>query len=217
MRKGVAVAVVGAVLGMGGMCGVAQGQAAQGTASAGQEANAVVPADQQATKEQLANLFEVMKVREQTQKMMQMLPAIMRQQVEAESKDMAARLPAGKQLTAEQQQSVNRLTEKFMDRAMHLYSPEELIGDMTQVYQRHLTREDVDALISFYSSPAGQHFLTEQPEIMREYMGMVMGGMKDRMTQLNQELIEDLGKATGAPTPLLVAPPPPPPPPPAKQ
>ncbi len=59
---------------------------------------------------------------------------------------------------------------KYIQKAMTIYSAEDMIEDMTAVYQRHLTGADVDAMIAFYSSPAGQHLLDAQPSIMKEYM-----------------------------------------------
>ena len=41
------------------------------------------PADQQPTKEQLAKLFEAMRVRKQMQSMLKMMPAMVQQQIES--------------------------------------------------------------------------------------------------------------------------------------
>ena len=44
--------------------------------------SAIVPAEQQATREQLAKLFDVMRLRQQFDSMTRMMPAIVQQQVQ---------------------------------------------------------------------------------------------------------------------------------------
>jgi hypothetical protein len=50
---------------------------------------------------------------------------------------------------------------------------DEMLSDMVPVYQRHFTKSDIDALTAFYSSPAGQKFLHEMPEVTSETMRAV--------------------------------------------
>ena len=45
---------------------------------------------------------------------------------------------------------------------------EELLDAMVPIYQKHLTKADLDAVLAFYSSPAGQKLLGEQPAMMQE-------------------------------------------------
>lgn len=72
---------------------------------------------------------------------------------------------------------------------------DEMINAVISIYQRHLTKTDVEELIRFYSSPVGQKLLREQPQIMRESMraGAEIQGkrvdeikarIKERMDQL---------------------------------
>jgi hypothetical protein len=46
----------------------------------------------------------------------------------------------------------------------------EMLEAMVPIYQRHLTKSDLDAVISFYSSPVAQKLLKEQPAMMAESM-----------------------------------------------
>jgi hypothetical protein len=45
-----------------------------------------------------------------------------------------------------------------------------VINSVISIYQRHLTKTDVEELIRFYSSPVGQKIVREQPQILRESM-----------------------------------------------
>ena len=155
-------------------------------------ATAPIPPDQQATKAQLAKLFEVMRLRQQFDGMIKMLPAMVQQQMHAQMKEMLAQMPAGKTPTPEQEAALDKLMKKYMEKAVAIYPADELIDDATTVYQRHMTRTDVDAFIAFYSSPAGQHLLDAQPVIMQEYMPMVMQRIQSRTKELYLEMAGDM-------------------------
>lgn len=51
---------------------------------------------------------------------------------------------------------------------------DEMMQVMVPVYQKHLTKGDVDNLIVFYSSPTGAKLLREMPEILSEAMQSAM-------------------------------------------
>jgi uncharacterized protein len=170
-------------------------------ATAPAAAEAVVPADQQPTKEQLGKLFEVMRLRQQFESMTRMMPAIVQQQVHQQVTEMTAVMPGAKQLTPEQQAALDKLTAKYMEKAMNLYPADEMIADAMVVYQRHLSRSDVDAYIAFYSSPPGQHLLDAQPVIMKEYMPVVMDRVHTRTKVLYEEMAKDLEDFTKAQSP----------------
>ena len=132
-------------------------QTAAPSASASAPATvAAIPADQQATKEQMATLFEVMRLHEVWQTTLKAIPTMIQQQLSTQMNDTYSKLPADARPTEEQQAKLHELLSKYLDRAATLYSPDEMMADMTSVYQRHLTRTDVDAYIAFYNSPAGQ-------------------------------------------------------------
>ena len=76
-----------------------------------------------------------------------------------------------------------------------------MISDMSGLYQRHLSRTDIDAFIAFYGSPAGQHLLDQQPAIMKEYMPMVMGRVQERTKALTDEMADDLAQLSKSMTP----------------
>jgi hypothetical protein len=151
-----------------------------------------IPADQRPTREQLLKLFEVMRVREQMQSMMKMMPAMVQQQIKEQTNQMTAKMPGGRQPTAKEQADIEKVVSKYMEKAMNIYPVEEMIDDITVIYQHHISRTDVDAFIAFYSSKAGQHLLNEQPAIMAEYMPTVMKRMNERTKELTADLMKDM-------------------------
>jgi hypothetical protein len=145
-------------------CAVAQAPAEQTTAASA----AMIPADQQPTKEQLAKLFELMQVKQHLILTIQMA----QQQLFAQARQTQKDHPE----TAAQDAAVamNLLMEKIID-------PDEMLADISALYRKHLTRSDVDGMIAFYSTPAGQHWIAAQPVISNEYMPIVMKRVQERM------------------------------------
>jgi hypothetical protein len=154
---------------------------------------AAIPADQQATKEQLAKLFETMRLRAQLQSYMKMIPAMVQKQIQEQFTQKAGKIDAGS-LKPDQRAALDKLMTKYTEKAATIIGIDELLDDMSEIYQRHVSRSDVDAMIVFYGSPAGQHLLDAQPAIMQEYMPVVMKRMRERSTALNDEMIADLAE-----------------------
>jgi len=65
---------------------------------------------------------------------------------------------------------------------------DEMIDAMVPIYQKHLTKEDLGAILAFYSSPVGQKLQREQPAMMQE--GMQVGGEigRRRLTTMMQQM-----------------------------
>ena len=82
--------------------------------------------------------------------------------------------------TPDQLRKINQIVED----AFAGISMDDLISDVIPVYQRHLSRADVTALINFYSSPAGQRIRREQPAIMRESMQASGAAQQQKMELL---------------------------------
>lgn len=160
--------------------------------------SSTIPADEQASKEELDALFNAMRLRSQLDGLMKSMSAVMQQQVLQQLKEMEASAPAGS-FTAEDQQSVEKFTKKYMDRAMELYPVNEMIDDIGNLYKRHISREDVEAITVFYQSPAAQHLLDAQPAIMQEYMPLVQSRMQERTRILMDEMKQDMQKMKQTP------------------
>jgi len=151
---------------------------------------APVPVDQQPSKEDLNKLFEVMHLREQMQKQMQTMRQLIQQQLQQQEKQVSAQ--NGAKLTPDQQAGLDKVMQKYIGKAMNMFSPDELIAGMIPIYQRHFTKDDVTSLIAFYSTPAGQHMIALQPVIMKEYMPMMMKRVQERSAELTDGLMNDM-------------------------
>ena len=88
--------------------------------------------------------------------------------------------------------------EAHMDKIMNNYwkdlPVDEIIDAMIPVYQKHLTKGDVETLTAFYSGPTGQKVLKEMPAIMSESMqastGIIQKMMAKAMERVNDEIAQ---------------------------
>jgi len=71
---------------------------------------------------------------------------------------------------------------------------DEMVDAMIPIYQRHLTKADLDSVIAFYSSPAGQKLLKEQPAMTAEAMKAGQDIMLKRIPDLTQRLNREVAQ-----------------------
>ena len=196
--KGICEAAVGLLL-LSAVAAGAQAIAvgADGTMQQEKTAAAIAP-ENQATTDQLAKLFEVMRIKQQMASMRMMVPGMVQQQIQAAMKQTEDSMPAGSKPTPEQREKMQAVMSKYVGKAMDLYPTDEMLADMTAIYQRHLSKDDVDGLTTFYGSPAGQHLLDAQPVIAQEYMPLVMGKVGQRSQVMMKEMMKEMADVVPA-------------------
>lgn len=178
---------------------LAQMPAPQAPAS---QAAAVVPPAQQATPDQIRKFFEVAHVRQQMQMVMGMMPRIVVQAYQTEMNTLTKQLPPGQQLTQQERASLDKIMQDSLHKASTLYTVDQMIDDAIPIFQRHISRTDADAIIAFYSSPAGQHILDAQPVIMREFMPIEISHVMQASKKLTSQMTQDMENAVkSSPTP----------------
>jgi hypothetical protein len=124
---------------------------------------AVSVAPDAASKEDVQKLFDVMASRQQVAQMMQQLFAQMRS---LSREQMKRRHP---DMSDADLARMDRQSEDFLKN----FPLDAMLNDMVPVYQKHFTKSDIDALTAFYTSPTGQKFLHEMPEVTAETMRAV--------------------------------------------
>jgi uncharacterized protein len=116
-----------------------------------------------ASKEDVKKLFDVMASREQ---MAQMMHQVFEQMRSMNREQLKKSQPS---ITDAELARRDRESEDLIKN----FPLDEMLNDMIPIYQRHFTKSDIDALIAFYSSPAGQKFLHETPAVTAETMRAV--------------------------------------------
>jgi uncharacterized protein len=86
--------------------------------------------------------------------------------------------------------------DKMMDDTLKDFPVDDFIQVMIPIYQKHLTKGDVDALVAFYTTPTGQKILKELPAMTSEAMqasaGLAQKMMAKVMDRVQQEIAEEL-------------------------
>jgi len=166
----------------------------------------VIAPENQASAEQVAKLFEVMRIKQQMQSMKTMIPGMVQQQIQSAMRQTEESMPAASKPTQEQREKMQAIMSKYVAKSMELYPADEMLTDMTAIYQKHLSKNDVEGLVAFYSSPAGQHLLDAQPVIAQEYMPMVMGKVGQRSQAMTKEMMKEIADVAPASKPAQAKP-----------
>ena len=129
----------------------------------GQQPAAATKAPMPATRADILRLFRAMDTDQQVREVMQ--------QVLAQSRSLSRE--AIKQRHPDVTEADLDRMDKESEEIAKNFPVTELIQDMVPVYQKHLDKTDVNAMIAFYSSPTGKKLLHEMPAISAEGMQAV--------------------------------------------
>jgi uncharacterized protein len=154
-----------------------------------------LPADAP-SRDQVMTLMDLLQVRRNMQQMMGGMKEAMKagalQGLKREVRD-----PSQKQID-----KINVLVEAAFEQ-MRL---DDFIDVMIPVYQRHLSKADIEEMIRFYTSPTGQKLLREQPQMMQESMQAAqavqeakMGSILDNIERRMKESADEDSGATTLP------------------
>jgi len=139
-------------------------------------------ADAPATKEDIQRYMQTMHSREMAEKMMDAMIKPMHQMIHEQY------LKAKDKLPVDFESRMNRrLDENFKSIPW-----DEILATTVPVYQKHLTKGDVDALVAFYSTPTGQKLIQEMPQILAESMQSMMPIMRKHIDNLNERMQVDI-------------------------
>jgi uncharacterized protein len=147
--------------------------------------------DVPATRADIVKLFEVMNIRQQ---MRLTMDSVMKQQSKLVRESLQKRFP---EMTDEH---LKRL-DSAMKETLSDMPVDGMIDDMVPVYLKHLSKLDVEAMSSFYSTPTGKKLLAEMPAMTSESMQAAyprMQAMMDKMMQRVEQMAEEEQKKTEA-------------------
>jgi uncharacterized protein len=128
--------------------------------------------------EQVMKLLELLQVRDSLQVTLDAVKKQMRNSAEDQFREKIIN-PSPEQLKS---------LQAIVDETFGDLSADDMIKDVVPVYQKHLTRSDVRALVAFYSSPAGQKILREQPAMVRESMDAAGASQQKKMEKVLAKL-----------------------------
>lgn len=171
----VAVSLSMTVAGRPGSAQTSGARSAPATASpAKAQAKASTVADGPASAAQVLKLLDLLQVRDSLQVTLDAVKKQMRTSAEDQFREKILN-PSPEQLKS---------IQTIVDDVFGDLSADDMIKDVVPVYQKHLTRSDVRALVAFYSSPAGQKILREQPAMVRESMEAAGASQQKKMEKI---------------------------------
>lgn len=178
MRKGVLLlALIVAAAPVYAQQSVAEAAAkSRNQAAAKKEPVQALPADAP-TREDVLKLFDVMQI---SKTMDAVIEAAKQQSMEMAEQMANDRVPDA---TAEQKKQIREMMEDVLNQAMGPAAMREMVEATVPVYQRHLSKSDLDAMVAFYSSPVGQKILHEQPAMVQESM-QAASGIQERIARV---------------------------------
>ena len=136
-----------------------------------------------ATRAQVKHLFEVMHIHEQMRTTMDAVRKQMHQLMLDAVKKRGPDVTEGEMAKIEAMEAEN---SKSLDL-------DGMLDDLIPVYQKHLTKPDIDAMIAFYATPTGQKLMREQPQMAAESMQAVSARMQKTMDDMMQR-VEKMAK-----------------------
>lgn len=131
-----------------------------------------------ATKEDVEEYLQTMHSHDMMKQMIQAMSAPMHKLVHEQFEKDRDKLPADFEMRM----------QKIMDDYMNQIPFDEMMQSMVPAYQKHFSKGDIHALISFYSSPTGQKVLRELPAIMAEAMDAMVPIMRKQIEQMNERM-----------------------------
>lgn len=148
---------------------------------------AVAPlaAAQQPSEAQVDRLLEVMRAKETLDAT---LP-----QVQAMQQQMVAQMTADQDLDEEDRARINRMLESTNSSLATVLTWERMGPMYRDIYAQTFTADDVEAIIGFYESPAGQKTLDKMPQLMQNTMNAVQQLVMPLLQQLEQDIAAELG------------------------
>jgi hypothetical protein len=141
------------------------------------------PADAPASKQDIERYLGAMHSRDLMKNMMNMLSKQMHQMAVEQAKKQPNLPP---DYVARMDKAADDLAKNF--------PTDELFDAMIPIYQRHLTKGDVDAIVAFYATPTGQKVIREMPAIASEAMQASMGIVQKRMAQTMQRVQDEVAQ-----------------------
>ena len=152
-----------------------------------------------ATDAQVDRLMQLMQVR---QNLEQMLP-----QIEGMQRHMVDQLAAQHPMTDAQRAKVDRVLADSDQRLRQMLAWNTMAPMYRDIYRKTFSAEDMDAMIAFYGSPAGQRVVAKMPALMQNTLGAVQRMVVPMLQQTQRDIAREAGLP---PPPAHPAPPTPP-------
>jgi uncharacterized protein len=101
----------------------------------------------------------------------------------------------GRPLSAEQQSFVDGIPARFTAVMRQDFNWQKMKPVYMQLYRETFDQAEVDGLIAFYRSPAGQSFIAKMPVVMQKSMALVQAQMRSMMPRIQEATAQAMEEA----------------------
>jgi uncharacterized protein len=118
-------------------------------------------------------------------------------QMEGAMKGSLQQLTKGRVLSAEEQATLDQQQAKMAAILKEELSWDKVKDQYVRAYREMFTREEIDGLIAFYQTPAGQSLVNKQPELANRTMTILqqrMAPVMQRIQKMSEEAALELKK-----------------------
>ena len=180
----IAIALVAAFLLAAPVCAVAQPAASPAPGAASSE-----PAPTDDSIRQLLQLTDVRSLLDG-----------MRQQTKTLSSSMLKKMLEGQTFSPQDHQAIDAALAKIDQLEFELLSWDRLEPLYLKVYQQTFTQSEIDGMIAFYASPAGQAVVHKMPLVVQNTMGAMQQQMMSELMPKIQQVMQELSKQLESPS-----------------
>ena len=83
-------------------------------------------------------------------------------------------------------QEVAAFQKRLMDEVMSAMAPQQLKADMARIYSEVFTKQELDDMAAFFSTPLGEVMAKKQPDVQEKLQTVVQGRMMEVMPRVQQ-------------------------------
>ena len=127
-----------------------------------------------------------------------------RGQVDAMMKDSMQQALQGKALSADQQAILDRMQTKMSAVVDEMLDWKGLQAMYVRIYRASFTQDELDGILAFYKTPAGQAMINKMPVVMQNVMAEMknlIGPMQQKLLQIQRETLQEMKDSVAKPAP----------------
>ena len=135
----------------------------------------------------IKQLLEVAQAHKFVDTMMSQMDTIMKNAMQAATQ--------GQPVSPEVQKTFDKCRTDVVSVMKEQFTWDKLEPMYVRIYQKSLSQQEVDGMIAFYKTSAGQALINKMPIIMQNTMSEVMqmmGPMTQRIQQMQQEIVAEI-------------------------
>lgn len=152
-------------------------------------------ADDTSKRAKIDELFTLTKANQMVDQMLSQMSATIKAQADQQT--------ANAHLTPEQQKLADQFQARTQQILQQSVSMDHLKPILVQVYMDTYTEDEIDGILTFYRSPAGQAFLAKTPQLLTRTITLMQEQMADVQPQFQQaakDFADGMAKTKPSPT-----------------